>query len=218
MFVCFYVSCWSRLILCLFVNYVSCYFHFLFFVGFMSIFRLMFFFFFFYLKQKTPYEMRFSDWSSDVCSSDLTFPHHARQPAPQDAARPDRADIFQAAHRAIHLRLCRPQGDAARRGGAKDRREHQGRDALQQAVRRRHDVTDDRRRGRDGGGARGRPLPDRPGGAARRFARTLRLDAVRSEEHTSELQSLMRISYAVFCLEKKTVIDSIVELQESLYT
>src|SRR3546814_3136518 len=29
-------------------------------------------------------------------------------------------------------------------------------------------------------------------------------DEVRSEEHTSELQSLMRISYAVFCLKKKT--------------
>src|SRR3546814_8701155 len=29
------------------------------------------------------------------------------------------------------------------------------------------------------------------------------LDSVRSEEHTSELQSLMRISYAVFCLKKK---------------
>src|SRR3546814_2864076 len=29
-------------------------------------------------------------------------------------------------------------------------------------------------------------------------------DAMRSEEHTSELQSLMRISYAVFCLKKKT--------------
>src|SRR3546814_10200529 len=28
-------------------------------------------------------------------------------------------------------------------------------------------------------------------------------DVVRSEEHTSELQSLMRISYAVFCLKKK---------------
>src|SRR3546814_8115322 len=28
-------------------------------------------------------------------------------------------------------------------------------------------------------------------------------DAARSEEHTSELQSLMRISYAVFCLKKK---------------
>src|SRR3546814_4509605 len=30
------------------------------------------------------------------------------------------------------------------------------------------------------------------------------LDVCRSEEHTSELQSLMRISYAVFCLKKKT--------------
>src|SRR3546814_7899530 len=33
------------------------------------------------------------------------------------------------------------------------------------------------------------------------------LDRVRSEEHTSELQSLMRISYAVFCLKKKNTID-----------
>src|SRR3546814_9277388 len=31
----------------------------------------------------------------------------------------------------------------------------------------------------------------------------LRFDDTRSEEHTSELQSLMRISYAVFCLKKK---------------
>src|SRR3546814_4929982 len=31
-----------------------------------------------------------------------------------------------------------------------------------------------------------------------------RYDKMRSEEHTSELQSLMRISYAVFCLKKKT--------------
>src|SRR3546814_3024686 len=35
------------------------------------------------------------------------------------------------------------------------------------------------------------------GGGARRF------EQLRSEEHTSELQSLMRISYAVFCLKKK---------------
>src|SRR3546814_6457258 len=38
------------------------------------------------------------------------------------------------------------------------------------------------------------------------FMRETRLppiDALRSEEHTSELQSLMRISYAVFCLKKK---------------
>src|SRR3546814_4958073 len=31
----------------------------------------LFFFFFFFFKQKTAYEMRISDWSSDVCSSDL---------------------------------------------------------------------------------------------------------------------------------------------------
>src|SRR3546814_2235613 len=35
--------------------------------------------------------------------------------------------------------------------------------------------------------------------------RYLLLHASRSEEHTSELQSLMRISYAVFCLKKKTI-------------
>src|SRR3546814_5063485 len=35
-------------------------------------------------------------------------------------------------------------------------------------------------------------------------AAVLRAPLVRSEEHTSELQSLMRISYAVFCLKKKT--------------
>src|SRR3546814_10879058 len=33
--------------------------------------------------------------------------------------------------------------------------------------------------------------------------RGLRMDDMRSEEHTSELQSLMRISYAVFCSKKK---------------
>src|SRR3546814_4924695 len=40
-----------------------------------------------------------------------------------------------------------------------------------------------------------------------------RNDATRSEEHTSELQSLMRISYAVFCLKKKkTTTDSIMRI------
>src|SRR3546814_10452954 len=37
-----------------------------------------------------------------------------------------------------------------------------------------------------------------------RMPRSLILEPTRSEEHTSELQSLMRISYAVFCLKKKT--------------
>src|SRR3546814_9610515 len=36
----------------------------------------------------------------------------------------------------------------------------------------------------------------------------------RSEEHTSELQSLMRISYAVFCLKNKTTLPSINQLTE----
>src|SRR3546814_8776088 len=35
-----------------------------------------FVFLFFFFKQKTAYEMRISDWSSDVCSSDLTTLHH----------------------------------------------------------------------------------------------------------------------------------------------
>src|SRR3546814_2643019 len=39
-------------------------------------------------------------------------------------------------------------------------------------------------------------------GTARRSARDI-AEEIRSEEHTSELQSLMRISYAVFCLKKK---------------
>src|SRR3546814_9193007 len=40
-------------------------------------------------------------------------------------------------------------------------------------------------------------------GTVWRFATAANRDAFRSEEHTSELQSLMRISYAVFCLKKK---------------
>src|SRR3546814_2804262 len=39
--------------------------------------RLVYFFFFF--KQKTAYEMRISDWSSDVCSSDLVASNAAEQ-------------------------------------------------------------------------------------------------------------------------------------------
>src|SRR3546814_8920605 len=39
--------------------------------------------------------------------------------------------------------------------------------------------------------------------AARNFLPAHRHENARSEEHTSELQSLMRISYAVFCLKKK---------------
>src|SRR3546814_8840044 len=41
------------------------------------------------------------------------------------------------------------------------------------------------------------------GGRQSHFGRHFRVGGHRSEEHTSELQSLMRISYAVFCLKKK---------------
>src|SRR3546814_1770880 len=41
--------------------------------------------------------------------------------------------------------------------------------------------------------------------------------AARSEEHTSELQSLMRISYAVFCLKKKRNIYAIIKQRDTNY-
>src|SRR3546814_9051091 len=46
------------------------------------------------------------------------------------------------------------------------------------------------------------------------------LAVLRSEEHTSELQSLMRISYAVFCLKKKTHIHNTIHqpLPQTIYT
>src|SRR3546814_9017947 len=46
-------------------------------------------------------------------------------------------------------------------------------------------------------------LPEQPNLQTAHIADELTEFAVRSEEHTSELQSLMRISYAVFCLKKK---------------
>src|SRR3546814_6934800 len=45
--------------------------------------------------------------------------------------------------------------------------------------------------------------PEDPGGLEARQIGGIDLAQGRSEEHTSELQSLMRISYAVFCLKKK---------------
>src|SRR3546814_8807092 len=51
------------------------------------------------------------------------------------------------------------------------------------------------------------PRPEKP--AASVLAQQHRRQP-RSEEHTSELQSLMRISYAVFCLKKKNNIQSII--------
>src|SRR3546814_4518792 len=62
------------------------------------------------------------------------------------------------------------------------------------------------RRGDADGGVGGEEADGEGGGAHqphRHQEGVLAADKVRSEEHTSELQSLMRISYAVFCLKKK---------------
>src|SRR3546814_2180861 len=104
-----------------------------------------------FFKQKTAYEMRISDWSSDVCSSDLGGALR-RPPRPVEEGR-------------------RRRWDASRRGG--------GDPPLPPAV--------------------AVPGPLLPRGAHLRG----RHDPGRSEEHTSELQSLMRNSYAVFCLKEK---------------
>src|SRR3546814_8561726 len=116
--------------------------------------------YFFFFKQKTAYEMRISDWSSDVCSSDLdqtcwTPSSVARSAVTVSTCAP----------------CCRNSCAAASISGS------------------------------FAAMIRSYPSP------AQHFAssRPIPVDApVRSEEHTSELQSLMRISYAVFCLKKTT--------------
>src|SRR3546814_14651626 len=60
--------------------------------------------FFFFFKQKTAYEMRISDWSSDVCSSDLC--RHGQLQAGEAAARS--ADIHLAAERRHAVRVVIP--------------------------------------------------------------------------------------------------------------
>src|SRR3546814_5262127 len=102
---------------------------------------------FFCVKQKTAYEMRISDWSSDVCSSDL----------PKSTAHDSQNHVCFAGHA---KNAVDPAGS-------------------QQAV-------------------------DPVCGMTVDPATTQHhAEHDRSEEHTSELQSLMRISYAVFCLKKK---------------
>src|SRR3546814_6834423 len=106
--------------------------------------------------------MRISDWSSDVCSSDLDRAEQfgrgraARRHAEQDQA---------------HDRRDGERGDAVRLD-----RDREG-DLLERAL------VVGFRRGFD-------------------HDRLADVEAARSEEHTSELQSLLRISYAVFCLTK----------------
>src|SRR3546814_3860797 len=92
---------------------------------------------------------------------------------------------------------------ALRRGGGAERRAHRLADPPRHGGRRplRHARLPEHRRAR-------RAPPVRTGGGqppAALHPRRGRDDGARSEEHTSELQSLMRISYAVFCLKKKNI-------------
>src|SRR3546814_2405215 len=135
--------------------------------------------------------MRISDCISDVCSSDL--PHRALV-VTQDHRNDLAGGWRQVKTGADFLTGMRPQigqsvaqivgrSDPIKRGGYCHR--HQRR----------------RRGGKDeGAGAIDEIALDEVRAADERT-----LDAQRSEEHTSELQSLMRISYAVFCLKKKTI-------------
>src|SRR3546814_4535509 len=125
----------------------------------------------FFFKQKTSYEMRISDWSSDVCSSDL----HG---AAADAA------CLPVATGGLPARFRRRAAVAATPHAA--RRPRCGGAAVRGALLRR------RGRGRAAAGALRGAAPVAAGLLHRRPQ-----PIERSEEHTSELQSLMRISYAV---------------------
>src|SRR3546814_3081661 len=107
--------------------------------------------------------MRISDWSSDVCSSDLDI-HHTRR---QNIGHLHEKFEHREAYRFGRLQYHR----IARRQSRRDFARHHEQGNIP-----RYDL----------------------GADAQRLA-------VRSEEHTSELQSLMRISYAVFCLKKKKI-------------
>src|SRR3546814_8175657 len=142
--------------------------------------------FVFVCKQNTAYEMRIRDWSSDLCSSDLRRRRRHRGAG----LGADAAAHVRALGRGAWL-----QGRVAGREPGRGGRPEVGLDQGARAERLR--LAEDRGRGASPGAHLALRLP----GAAPHF---LRLGlGLRSEEHTSDLQSLMRTSYAVFCLKKK---------------
>src|SRR3546814_8036032 len=122
---------------------------------------------FFFFKQKTAYERRISDWSSDVCASDLAGAAHHR--------------VIGFAHVGTE---CADEVEmlAGLQPVAADQRLLRQRGA-----------------GDDVGAACGGFQIVGPVDAEVAAIHALG-EALRSEEHTSELQSLMRITYAVFWL------------------
>src|SRR3546814_7412390 len=130
--------------------------------------------------------MRISDWSSDVCSSDLLDV----ELGPLGGAELDRTQEHQRGQphgAADHVRALVAL-DGAEQGSEVVRLGNRGVVAFWRRLERVAQVRARVALGPAGG--------DR---VAHHLAAVLR-----SEEHTSELQSLMRLSYAVFCLKKKT--------------
>src|SRR3546814_2314479 len=129
---------------------------------------LFFCIFFFFFKQKTAYEMRISDWSSDVCSSDLVARHE--EEIMFDRGRGEESVDDWRSLPGPALDVARDHAPAENDGVID--REQPVTETVRERIARGH-IT----------------------GAIRVIGR--------SEEHTSELQFLMRISYAVFGLKKK---------------
>src|SRR3546814_6558634 len=188
--------------------------------------------------------MRISDWSSDVCSSDLCQPalrHDALALAEQVGQHPDEAYRQRGGtvgHQEVNFAVARAAGHRAGLDQAADPHLPVRRDLLLRQVRRaeeeHHAVLEggqDQRRGDAEKGeaaenhrqpavlartvglaahslssppATAAPPPARRRGSTPAVrSRSTSASPCRSEEHTSELQSLMRNSYAVFCLKKK---------------
>src|SRR3546814_5678387 len=126
--------------------------------------------------------MRISDWSSDVCSSDLSL-------CDTDSTGPDRAKERKGA--LMQTCVCVRQGIPLNPSGLSPApcsclaSKGAAMASFHLAV---------KTIGRSAG---------RSATAAAAYRAGVEITDERSEEHTSELQSLMRISYAVFCLKKK---------------
>src|SRR3546814_8068658 len=121
--------------------------------------------------------MRISDWSSDVCSSDLKAAHQ-------------RVVLSRSAAQRVRQRGVDLGKQGGRWGITADFRAHR----LQQSFSRLPHLPGQA----VGGMAQVRDICPRA-----QTAKQPHTFIRRSEEHTSELQSLMRNSYAVFCLKKK---------------
>src|SRR3546814_1027067 len=127
--------------------------------------------------------MRISDWSSDVCSSDL--------PA-SGISKTYHVKVDRAADERLIATLQLPVEDKGERLSAASARllRTNGRSSWIDVV-----LTEGRNR-------QVRRMLAACGSNVLRLVRVA-IGGVRSEEHTSELQSLMRTSYAVFCSKKK---------------